>query len=265
MFPLVSLLIVVIVSLLIVRVATVALTLTGLSHQLARFQARSAFTGAGFTTTESEKVVQHPVRRRIIMLLMLLGNAGIVTAVSSLILSFTGTDQGTILGVIGRLTFLMVCLTALWFAAHSSVLDRCLSRAITRSLNRWTDLEARDYAGLLHLARGYSVVEMRVEAEDWMAGRHLAELKLPDEGVLVLGIETSEGPYLGAPRGDTVLTMGDTVLLYGPGSVLSGLDQRRSGHSGNWEHHIAVEQQVAAEQQERAFYERRQNELTTTV
>jgi len=36
---------------------------------------------------ESERVVNHPVRRRIIMLLMLTGNAGVVTAVSSLILT----------------------------------------------------------------------------------------------------------------------------------------------------------------------------------
>lgn len=265
MFPLVSLLIVVIVSLLIVRVATVALTLTGLSHQLARFQARSAFTGAGFTTTESEKVVQHPVRRRIIMLLMLLGNAGIVTAVSSLILSFTETDQRTFLGIAGRIAFLSACLTALWLAAHSSVVDRCLSQAIARSLNRWTDLEARDYAGLLHLARGYSVVEMQVESDHWMAGRQLTDLKLPDEGVLVLGIETSNGTYLGAPRGDTILTTGDTVLMYGPGSVLSGLDQRDRGHTGNWEHHIAVEQQVATEQKERAIHMQRHNQLAATA
>ncbi len=80
MWGLISILIVLVISLLVVRVATVALTLTGMSQQMAKFQARSAFTGAGFTTSESENVVGHPVRRRIIMLLMLVGNAGIVTA-----------------------------------------------------------------------------------------------------------------------------------------------------------------------------------------
>jgi hypothetical protein len=76
--PIISLLVVLVLSLLVVRIATVALALTGLSQQLARFQARSAFTGSGFTTAESEKVVAHPVRRRIIMVLMLLGNAAII-------------------------------------------------------------------------------------------------------------------------------------------------------------------------------------------
>ena len=62
-----SLLLVVAISLLVTRVATVMLTATGLSREVARFQARSAFTGAGYTTTESESVVNHPVRRRIVM------------------------------------------------------------------------------------------------------------------------------------------------------------------------------------------------------
>jgi Trk-type K+ transport system membrane component len=75
-------------SILITRVATIALTHTGLTKASAKFQARSAFSGAGFTTSESEMVVNHPVRRKIVMLLILLGNAGLVTAVSSLILTF---------------------------------------------------------------------------------------------------------------------------------------------------------------------------------
>ena len=45
--------VVVIVSLLVTRVATVALTLTGMSREMVRFQARSALTGVGFTTSEA--------------------------------------------------------------------------------------------------------------------------------------------------------------------------------------------------------------------
>ena len=89
MAAIISLLVVVALSLLITRIATVALTLTGLSQEVARFQARSAFSGVGFTTKESEQVVHHPVRRRIVLLLILLGNAGVVSVLASLILSFS--------------------------------------------------------------------------------------------------------------------------------------------------------------------------------
>ncbi|MGZ3673172.1 MAG: potassium transporter TrkA, partial [Ktedonobacterales bacterium] len=51
MVALVSFLLVLTLSLIIERIATVALTLTGLSRDAAAFQARSAFTGTGFTTS----------------------------------------------------------------------------------------------------------------------------------------------------------------------------------------------------------------------
>lgn len=76
------------------RLASMALMMTGLSKDVARFQSRSALTGAGFTTRESESVVDHPVRRRIVELLMIAQSAGLATIVVSLILSFSGQTGG---------------------------------------------------------------------------------------------------------------------------------------------------------------------------
>src|SRR5204863_2675004 len=90
MVALISVLVIVLLSVLITRVATVALALTGMSRESARFQARSALSGVGFTTSEAEAVVSHPVRRRIIQILMVLGSAGIVGGAASLIISFGG-------------------------------------------------------------------------------------------------------------------------------------------------------------------------------
>ena len=67
MVAVVSLLLVLGTSVILIRVAAVALESTGLSRDAARFQARSAFTGVGFTTAEAENVVVHPIRRRIVM------------------------------------------------------------------------------------------------------------------------------------------------------------------------------------------------------
>lgn len=253
--PVISLLLVMIVSLLIVRVATVALVLTGLSKQLARFQARSAFTGAGFTTSESEKVTQHPLRRRIIMLLMLLGNAGFVTAISSLMLSFINNNDAATVGVPIKIAMLCGGVAILWTVANSRWIDRHMSSLIEWGLKRFTDLEVRDYSGLLHLARGYSVAEMAIEVDSWMANRELVSLRLSDEGVLVLGVERSDGEYLGAPRGHTRINVGDTVILYGPNEGLESLDKRRTGSNGNWEHHIAVDKQRKVEKQEQGIAE----------
>ena len=95
MIAIATLFVVVMLALLVTRIATVALMATGVPYDVARFQARSAMTGVGFTTSESESIVNHPIRRRIVLTLMLLGNAGLVTIMASVILSFAGTEGGS--------------------------------------------------------------------------------------------------------------------------------------------------------------------------
>ncbi|KKL58829.1 hypothetical protein LCGC14_2221450, partial [marine sediment metagenome] len=70
--------VVVFIIVMIGKVVTVALKLTGLDERTASFQTLSALTCTGFTTREAESVVTHPMRRRIIFFLMIIGNAGMV-------------------------------------------------------------------------------------------------------------------------------------------------------------------------------------------
>jgi len=251
MLSILSLIIVVTLSILITRIATVALTHTGLSRESARFQARSAFTGVGFTTSESEKVVNHPVRRRVLLLLMLLGNAGIITAVSSLMLTFIGPAGSTSLTL--KIFILVGGLVVLWGIASSRWVDRHLSRIISRALKRGFALDIKDYASLLHLSDDYRVTELEVEEKDWIANRKLSELGLRDEGVTVLGIHRRDGKYIGAPHGPTKVVPEDTLILYGRAGVLEDLDRRRRDWSGDWEHdRIVEEQSKMAEEQDAA-------------
>lgn len=124
-------------SLFITRLATIALTYTGLSWEAARFQARSAFTGTGFTTSEAERVVDHPVRRRIIMLMMIARSAGVVSIVISLILSFGGYQSDV--GRLYRLLWIIGGIAVLLAAAKSNLVDRTLSRAIRWALKKMDD------------------------------------------------------------------------------------------------------------------------------
>jgi len=225
------------ISIIITRMASIALTLTGLSRDVAQFQARSAFSGIGFTTEEAEAVVNHPVRRRIIMMLMLAQNAGLVTVIVSLVISFTGPG-----GVekLYRLGYLFGGVGVLWLIARSRVFDRMTARIIRAALQRWTDLDVCDYYSLLRLSGGYTVMEVRVRPEDWVASRQLQECRLPDEGLNVLGILREDGSYVGVPRKDTRIEPGDTLIIYGRAGAIESLDRRRSGVQGDAEHEEAV-------------------------
>lgn len=243
MISIITLLLVLICSILVTRVATVILTHTGLSRQTARFQARSAFTGVGFTTSESEKLVNHPVRRRILLLLMLLGNAGIVTAVSTLIISFIDIENAADNTLWIKIIVLISGLVFLWALAASSWIDRRLSYLINILLQRYTDLHIYDYDSMLHLAGEYKIGEMQVKSSDWLADRALKQSRLRNEGVVVLGITRQNGAYIGAPFGDTVINPDDTLILYGRSSSIKKLDLRKKGILGDIDHAREVDKQ----------------------
>jgi TrkA-C domain len=242
----ITILVVLFASLLIVRVGAVALALTGMAREAARFQARSAFFGVGFTTAEAESVVSHPVRRRIIAWLILLGNAGVISVLGTLVISF-GSGGGNTLA---RIALLLAGLLVLGALAASRPVDRMLTRLIRRALSRWTDLDVRDYSAVLELEEGYEVAELLVEGSDWIAGRRLAELTLRDEGVVVLGVHRAVGAYVGAPDGDTLIRAGDVLTMYGRESRVAELDRRARGAAGDAAHATAVGEQERLEAEE---------------
>ena len=230
MAAVISLVVIVTLGLLVTRVATVALTMTGMSLAHARFQARSAFTGTGFTTSEAEAVVSHPARRRIVMALMLVSGAGAVSVLGTLILSFAGVDSTG--GGLRRAAVIVGSLAALLWLARNRYVDGILRRVIERVLRRVTDLDVRDYAALLHLRGRWRVVQIPVSDDDWIASRPLGRLRLPDEGVAVLGVERDDGTWVGAPGDDLRLRSGDVVVLYGRQEMLDDISERLHGDEG---------------------------------
>ncbi len=235
-----SLLVIVTLSLIVTRIGVVALAATGLSRDVAKFQARSAFTGVGFTTSEAECVVNHPVRRRIIMWLVLLGNAGFVTTVASLMLSFNDANARQTLIRVGALA---AGLFLLWRIESSAWFDRWMSRTIERALRRYTGLDLHDYDRLLHVTGDYAVAEIAATSGDWLTGRTLRQLNLRDEGVIVLGVHPQQGEYVGAPLLDTLVKDGDRLLVYGRDEVLASIHERHGGSAGEAEHERAAEEQ----------------------
>lgn len=217
---------VVAVSILVTRIATRAFMLTGLSEETARFQARSLITGTGYTTEEAAHIVDHPVRRRIGLGVMLLGNAGLVTAISTFILSFMGT--GTTGEALQRGLVLGLGLGILAYLALSDRVDRYLSRMIETMLDRVVGFQVRDMYTILNLGGGYTVSRVEVDPGSFLAGQTLRGLQLPAEGLIVLAIERPEGGVDYAPGADDCVPSGGCLIVYGPKVRIEDLCKRLS-------------------------------------
>ncbi|HKL36547.1 MAG TPA: TrkA C-terminal domain-containing protein [Salegentibacter sp.] len=241
MTAIISLLIIISISVLITRIGTIAFLHTGLSKEVAKFQARSAYLGVGFTTQESELMVKDPVRRKILTLLIFTGNAGIITTISSVVFSFISLQETGIISI--EMLILTGGIALLIFLAYSDFVDRKLSRFIEKLLKKYTYLDVKDYYSLLNLESDYRVSELKVEEGDWVYEKSLKELQLDKEGVLVLGIKRANGDYLGAPYGKTKIEIDDIIILYGEKSDLQSLEDRKTGSGGDEEHKDAVDKQ----------------------
>lgn len=132
----------------------------------------------------------------------------------------------------------------IWILSKSKLVDSYLGKLIKWALNKWTNLDTRDYASLLHLSGQYRVMDIKVKEGDWLVGRKLETCYLNEEGVTILGITREDGSYVGVPRSKTEIYPGDTLILYGRSDVLQDLDKRRADIKGDISHQSAVTRQT---------------------
>ncbi len=221
MVALITLLVVGVLSWLFVRIGATALEMTGLSRDAARFQALSAFFGAGFTTEESELVVNHPVRRRVVRDLIVIGQLGVLSAVGGVVSStLSARPPG---GRAGQYGLLIGSLLALWLISRSRLVERVVDRSIRAAIERAGVVRALDYAQLLGVHEGYEIAEVFIEEDNPLAGTALADSQLRQRGVVVLGMLRPDGSFLGAPRGTAVIEPLSTLIVYGKRECVQAL------------------------------------------
>jgi hypothetical protein len=226
-----TLFVVLTLSVIVIRTGAVALRLTGLPEGVARFQARSAFTGTGFTTSEAEAVVNHPVRRRIVSFLMITGNLGLVSVLTTVVVSLV-SSSGSEGALMRQLLWLGAMLLALWFVVLNPFADRVMCGVIGRLLARTEGFGGRKPAHLLQLPSGHGITQILAHPASGLAGRKLRELV--STGVVILGLQREDGPYINLPGDGEEVRPADEIFFYGPDQALArfGAVQERFERNG---------------------------------
>lgn len=212
MYAVATFLIVAVITLVLGQLATGALIATGVPPEIAAFQARSAFSGAGFTTTETENVVNHPVRRRIIATTMLVGSLGTPTLVVSVLAGLIAPGPGstverTVVALSGLVLIILV------------VLNRPIRRLLVGVGRRYTRRRLAPALGgdideILSLGDDFVVDAIRFTEEPGPTSRSLRALAHALPGCTVLGIRRGDN-YIGEPPVDVDLRAGDEFIVHG--------------------------------------------------
>lgn len=197
-------------------VFTILFRLTGLSAEKARFQVISLLTNSGFTTAESEIIVNSPVRRKLATIIMLFGYGSTVTIVSVIVNVILSMDKAEIEYVTGHIIFAVVMFIIFNILRNRPSLKSCFDRYIEKLGTRvmfGTDtnpVTTMDYYGPLSVSQ---VILNKVPSE-------LKDVTLLDSGlkenygVMVMAIKDSEGNYEQA-SGRSVLKEKDTLIVLG--------------------------------------------------
>jgi hypothetical protein len=204
------LLIAILVSFIIVRIGGFALQLTGIEPDVATFQALSAFSGTGFTTREAERVVGHKTRRRIVTVLIVLGNAGTVTVIATLVASFTQVEGYMWFFI--RLAIIVAGIFGLYqLIIRSNVGQRFLDWLQKPVMNRILK-EAPAVEEIFRAERNWTVSLVTIKRRSKSVGLSVGDITAEGD-MEILGIDRVD-TYVAKPDRDEKIMEGDRLLVY---------------------------------------------------
>lgn len=213
------LLVAILVYFFVARVGGLALQLTGVESEVARFQALSALTGTGFTTTEAERVVRYRARRRIITVLIIVGNAGLITIIGTMIVSFAQVTGYAALFI--RLGILIAGILVLYRLIVASKVGNRVITWLLKPLMKRALMSVPEVEEIFNVEKDWGVNLITVKGRSKNIGLSLADVTA-EEDMEILAIDRTESTLTQPRSGDKILE-GDRLLVYASRKALKRL------------------------------------------
>ncbi|WP_404357922.1 hypothetical protein LG291_05085 [Cytobacillus firmus] len=192
----------------VIEIHTLIFTYTGLDKHIARFQVISMLTGTGFTTGESELIIDHPIRRRFGAFLILFGAfslAVIISAISSILSDEFFTAKISIVAA--------VLLVVIIILKMPKVRD-CLSKKLEHELEEHYDFRDLPIREALLTDDTDHVLDYFIDEKCEFNGKELGDIIDEDDDINVLFIQRGD-VKIRKERLVTKLQEGDHIILYG--------------------------------------------------
>ncbi|GLB59980.1 TrkA C-terminal domain-containing protein [Cytobacillus sp. NCCP-133] len=192
----------------VIEINSLLFSYTGLDKHVARFQVISMLTGTGFTTGESELIIDHPIRRRLGAFLILFGAfslAVIISAISNLLSDEFYTTKISIAAVV-----LIIIIFMLKMPQIKSFLSEKLEHELEEHFD-FRDLPIRD---ALLTDESDQILDYFIDESCQFIGKELRNIIEEDADILVLYIQRGD-LKIRKDRLVTVIQEGDHIIIYG--------------------------------------------------
>ncbi|MBT2686256.1 TrkA C-terminal domain-containing protein [Bacillus sp. ISL-37] len=192
----------------VIEINTAIFVATGLDRKIARFQVISMLTGTGFTTGESELIIDHPVRRKLGAFLILFGAfslAVIISAISNLL-----TDNFYTM----EIAYIAGGLLVLLFVLRAPFVQTMMAKKMKSELKDNYELADLPISDVLLMDEDDEVREIAIKEDSRFAERTFDEIVNKKDDVMLLFIKRGEINIRNKAY-DTKLEPGDKLVLYG--------------------------------------------------
>lgn len=197
---------------LLIEILSIVLKLTGLELSKARFQVISILTHTGFTTRESELIVQHPTRRKIASALMIVSYVAQITLITLLFNVLTQATRdilATAAALGGMVLFVIVVTQSKYLSDRFDRLTEKLLKKRMKKVNSGNRIEQ-----VLNLSPEFSIYELIVDTDSFICDKTLSDLRLKEHFIQILKIDRGS-EVIDFPQAGTRVLAGDRMIVYG--------------------------------------------------
>jgi len=203
---------------LLIEILSIVMKLTGLELSKARFQIISILTHTGFTTRESELIVQHPVRRKIASILMIVSYVAQITLITLLFNVLTNAPKNVLsisIAVACMILFVIAVTQSRYLSERFGRITEKLLKNKIKKMNSGGRIEQ-----LLNLSPDFSIYELIVDTDSFISNKTLSEVHLKQHFIQVLKIDRGS-EVIDFPTAGTQVFAGDRMIVYGKVDALT--------------------------------------------
>ncbi|KAB7704918.1 hypothetical protein F9802_15245 [Bacillus aerolatus] len=192
----------------VIEISVILFNLTGLETAVSRYQVVSMLTGTGFTTDESQLIIDHPVRRRLSMFLILFGAFSLAVIISS-ITNILSDDLR-----IKELSIINVVLLTMLLIGKTPFIRNKLNKKFHYEMEKKLELSELPVKEALYLGEDDLVTDVFISEESDFIGRKVTDLIGRDEDISVLFIKRGKVNIRRQLEKEKIQE-GDQLFIYG--------------------------------------------------
>ncbi|MFK2825891.1 TrkA C-terminal domain-containing protein [Bacillus sp. B190/17] len=192
----------------VIEISVMLFNLTGLETDVSRYQVVSMLTNTGFTTDEAQLILDHPVRRRLSMFLILFGAFSLAVIISS-ITNILADDLR-----LKELALINVVLLILVLAGKTPFIRHKLQKKLSYEMEKKLEISELPVKDALYLNEDDLVTDVVIDESSEFIGKKTTELIRRDEDVNILFIKRGK-VYVRSSLASEKIQEGDQLFIYG--------------------------------------------------